>query len=138
MDSYLACLRKYADFSGRARRREFWIFTLANMAIMFALLVIDLIIGGTNDNGNGAPSLTTALILLLLFLFYLAIVIPSVAVQVRRLHDIGKSGWWWFIQWVPIIGGIWLFILFLSESQPGSNQWGPNPKEIGAAVAAAS
>ena len=134
----MVCLRKYAVFTGRARRKEFWTFTLVNAAILLVLLVIDLIIGGTNDNGAGAPSPTTALILLIMCLFYLAIFVPSLAVQVRRLHDIGKSGWWWFIQFVPVIGAIWILVLFCLESQPGPNQWGPNPKESSVTVSATS
>lgn len=129
MDSYMVCFRKYADFSGRARRKEFWTFSLVNAGIILALSAIDLLIGGSNDNGNGAPSLTTAFILLILGLFSLAIIVPSLAAQVRRLHDVGKSGWWYFIQLVPVIGGIWLLVLSLLDSQPGANEWGPNPKE---------
>lgn len=124
----MTCLRKYADFSGRARRREFWTFTLGNMAVLFLILLMTLAIGGANDNGEGGPSLTTAFLILAFFLFYLAILLPSLAVQVRRLHDIGKSGWWWFVQWIPIVGGFWFLVLCLIESQPGANRWGANAR----------
>lgn len=135
MDSYFAPWRKYASFGGRARRKEFWTFSLVNAAILVVIAIIAGILGAAaGTGGSGSPPTP---LMILFVLFYLAVLIPSLAVQVRRLHDIGKSGWWWFINFVPFIGGIWLLILFLLDSQPGSNQWGPNPKE-GATIAVAS
>jgi uncharacterized membrane protein YhaH (DUF805 family) len=127
---YFAPLKKYADFSGRARRKEFWTFTLVNVVILFVLAVVAAMMGGlAGAQGSGAPSSGAMFLGFVFVLFYLAVLIPSLAVQVRRLHDTGKSGWWWFIQLVPFIGGIWLLVLFLLDSEAGSNQWGPNPKE---------
>lgn len=137
MSLYFDVLKKYADFSGRARRKEFWTFALINVLIVLILFTIAMLLqqaGGSN--GNASPGFTFMMIVVMVF--DLAILLPSLAVEVRRLHDIGKSGWWWFIQLVPIIGGIWLLVLFLLDSQPGSNQWGPNPKAVGAATPSAS
>ena len=66
-------------------------------------------------------------------LFSLALIVPSLAVCVRRLHDVGKSGWMYFIVLIPLVGAIWLLVLFCTDSQPGINKWGPNPKETSAA-----
>ena len=116
-------LRKYADFSGRAGRQEFWTFTLINFVIIVVLAMLAQMLGvGKDASGSLSPSAIALLSLLGLFDF--AILIPSLAVTVRRLHDTGRSGWWWFIQLVPAIGGIWLLILLLLGSQPVANRWG--------------
>jgi uncharacterized membrane protein YhaH (DUF805 family) len=129
MDSYMATLRKYADFSGRARRKEFWTFTLISLVIMFVIMIpAEMMMGARSANGSASPG--TVALFIVLGLFDLAILIPSLAVTVRRLHDTGRSGWWWFIQLVPAIGGIWLLVLLVMDSQPDANQWGPNPKEM--------
>ena len=106
-------LRKYAVFSGRARRKEYWIYILVFGIIAFPLGLIDALIG------------TYPLIGLL---FSLAFFIPTLAVMVRRLHDTGRSGWWWFIQLVPIIGSIIFLVFMVLDSQAGDNEYGPNPK----------
>lgn len=119
MNWWLATMKKYADFSGRARRKEYWLFALFNVIFAIVALLLDNLFGtASEDLGYG----------LIYGLFSLAILIPSLAVTVRRLHDVGKSGWWLFISLIPIIGGIWLFILTITDSQPGDNQYGPNPK----------
>jgi uncharacterized membrane protein YhaH (DUF805 family) len=113
LDWYLAVLKKYADFSGRARRKEYWMFVLVNFIIGVALSFISDYLSS---------------------LYALAVLIPGLAVSVRRLHDIGKSGWWIFINLVPLIGWIWYILLAIKEGQSGDNQYGPNPKESEAAV----
>jgi uncharacterized membrane protein YhaH (DUF805 family) len=116
---YLQALRKYADFSGRARRREYWMFTLVN-----AVIVIVLGIPYYLDMGAGAQllfSLTT-------LVYGLAVFLPSLAVCVRRLHDTNHSGWWYLIGLVPFIGEILLLVWFVTDSDPGENEYGPNPK----------
>jgi len=113
MNWYLAVLKKYAEFGGRARRKEYWMFVLFNIIFAIAAIVIDMILGTY---------------IVIYGLYMLAMLIPSLAVLVRRLHDIGKSGWWFFISLVPIIGGIWLLVLMLTDSQYGSNEYGENPK----------
>lgn len=109
---YLKVLSQYTDFSGRARRKEYWMFVLANFIITLLLGVIDYFIGYKIFEG----------------LYSIAILIPSLAVCVRRLHDIGKSGLWMLICFIPVIGEIWLIVLFCQDSQYGKNQWGENPK----------
>lgn len=115
MNYYFEVLKKYAVFGGRARRKEYWMFVLFNFIIS---LVINLV---------------AAFVEILFFLYYLymlAILIPGIAVTVRRLHDTNRSGWWWFISVVPVIGAIILIVFLAQDSQPGENQYGPNPKEI--------
>jgi len=118
MNWYLAVLRKYAEFSGRARRREYWLFALFNLLITIALAFVDMAAGLMHETGYG----------LLSGLYSLAVLIPSIAVSVRRLHDTGRSGWWLLIALVPIVGVIVLLVFMLLDSQPGDNGYGPNPK----------
>jgi uncharacterized membrane protein YhaH (DUF805 family) len=113
MKWYITVWRKYADFSGRARRKEYWMFTLFNFIITMVLTVLVLI-----------PFVG----FILMGLYGLALIIPALAVTVRRLHDLGKSGWWYFITFIPLIGGIWLFVLTCLNGQAGANQYGPDPK----------
>ena len=126
MKLYLKVLNNYATFSGRARRSEFWFFGLFNMIFAILAMVIDNILGTTLDMGYGV-SLPYGYIYLI---YVLAVFIPGLAVAVRRLHDVGKSGWMYFVGLIPIIGAIWLLVLFFTDSQVGSNKLGENPKEI--------
>lgn len=126
MSWYLAVLKKYAVFSGRARRKEFWYFTLFNVIVSIVLAAVDAAIGTLNtDSGIG----------LLSGIYSLAVIIPSIAVSVRRLHDIGRSGWWVLIGLIPLVGAIVLLIFNVQDSQPGENQYGPNPKSMAPRVA---
>lgn len=118
MNYYLKALRQYADFSGRARRTEYWMFVLFNLIFAIVAAVLDTLIGLANESGIG----------MIYSLYSLAMFIPGLAVLVRRLHDVGKSGWMVLIGLIPLIGGIWLLVLLFTDSQPGTNQYGPNPK----------
>ena len=119
MNWYLEVLKKYAVFDGRARRMEYWMFILFNLIISVVLVIIDSLIGTIiRQAGFG----------LLQGLYDLAVLIPSIAVTVRRLHDTGRTGWWILIGLIPVIGGIVLLIFMLLDSEPGENQYGPNPK----------
>jgi uncharacterized membrane protein YhaH (DUF805 family) len=121
MEWYTEVLKKYAVFQGRARRQEFWMFFLFNSMFFLLAAVVDNIIGTRyQDMWYG----------IFYTLYSLAMLIPSLAVEIRRLHDVGKSGWWLFISLIPLIGAIWLFVLLVTDSQPGENQYGPNPKEV--------
>ncbi len=121
MHWYLEVLKKYAVFSGRARRKEYWLFVLFNVIIAFVLGAIDGAVGlADTESGLG----------LLSGLYTLAVIIPSLAVSVRRLHDTDHSGWWWLIVLVPIIGAIVLLIFMIRDGQPGHNRFGLNPKEL--------
>jgi len=123
MDWFLLALKKYAVFSGRARRKEFWFFTL-----IYSILALVFYIPGIAFIKSN-PVLGLAFIAIEL-LIVLAFAIPSLAVAVRRLHDTGKSGWLVLINIVPIIGAIVLLVFYCSNSQPGENQYGPNPKKL--------
>jgi uncharacterized membrane protein YhaH (DUF805 family) len=121
MNWYLQVLKNYAGFSGRARRKEYWMFALFNIIFVIAAMIIDNVIGTTMA---GLPYG------LFYFLYVLAIFIPGLAVGVRRLHDVGKSGWFMLIALIPIVGGIWLLVLFCTDGVIGQNEYGTNPKEI--------
>ena len=119
MSWYLEALKKYAVFSGRARRTEFWYFVLFNIIVTIVLSVIDRLIG----TFSGASNLG-----LLSGIYSLAVLIPTLAVAVRRLHDIDRTGWWIFIGLIPLIGTIVLLVFYLTPGTPGSNRYGPDPK----------
>lgn len=111
-------LRKYATFSGRSRRKEYWLFVLLVFVVSLILSAIDAAIGTSSSAGTG----------LLSGIFSLAVLIPSLAVLVRRLHDTDRSGWWALLLLLPIIGGLILLIFALLDSTPGQNRFGTNPK----------
>lgn len=120
MNWYLEVLKKYVVFSGRARRKEYWMFTLFNLIFICVALLLDKILGtGFGDLGYG----------IFYTLYMLAVLLPSIAVSIRRLHDLGKSGWFILISLIPFAGGIWLLVLMCSDGTPGDNKYGANPKE---------
>lgn len=119
MNWYLDVLKQYAVFQGRARRKEYWMFTLFSMLIYIGLMIIEGILGMGGEGGLG----------LLSILYSLGVLLPSIGVTIRRLHDTGRSGWWLLICLVPLVGGIVLLVFLVLDGQPGSNQYGPNPKE---------
>ena len=116
MSWYLEVLNKYAQFTGRARRMEYWMFFLINMLISFAIGIV----GGLLGMGSAVTVLTVV--------YSIAILIPSIAVGIRRLHDTGRSGWWMLIAFIPLLGAILLLVYFAQDSEPGMNAYGPNPK----------
>ena len=118
---YIIGIKKFVDFEGRARRKEFWVFVLVHVAISLILLTALFIFIATAVPRADVESIT--------LLCYLFAAIPVLAATCRRLHDIGKSGWWIFIQAIPLIGPIWHFVNMVSDSEPGDNQYGPNPKQ---------
>jgi uncharacterized membrane protein YhaH (DUF805 family) len=114
IDSWkLVVLQRYAKFDGRARRPEFWWFQLANAIVA---IILDLL-------GSVSSILSPIYVI-----YALAIIIPSVAVGIRRLHDTGRSGWWWLIALVPLVGPIVLLVFFVLDSTPGTNQYGVSEK----------
>ena len=128
MNWYLHALRNYAVFKGRARRREYWVFELMNSAIMIVLFVLAAMLGKA-----GHPYFVS-----LPFLYIAATIIPSLASLVRRLHDPNRNGWWFFISMIPLVGGLVLLVITLTDSDPGDNRYGPNPKRPPAAQPALS
>ncbi len=118
MNWYLQALKKYTVFTGRARRKEYWFFVLFNLLISAALSIVDNITGTSSGYGAG----------LLGGIYALAVLLPAIAVTIRRLHDTGRSGWWILILLVPVVGCIVLLVFMVLEGQPGDNQYGPSPK----------
>lgn len=120
MNWYLTALRNYRDFNGRARRKEYWMFILFYLLFAATAMVLDNILGIAIEGVGYGP---------IYILYVLAMLVPSLAVAVRRLHDIGKSGWMLLISLIPIIGSIWVIVLLAKDSAPGENEYGLNPKE---------
>ena len=119
MNWYVEVLKKYAVFGGRASRKEYWYYVLFNFLVTFLLSIVDGVTGTlSSETGMG----------LLGGIYTLAVLIPSIAVAVRRLHDTHRSGWWLLIGLLPLIGFIVLLVFMVQDSQPGENQYGPNPK----------
>ena len=119
MSWFFAALRKYAVFGGRSRRKEYWYFVLFSSIITVLLFIVDGAIG-TSDSSLDLGLLSG--------IFSLAILIPSIAVSVRRLHDIDRTGWWFLISFVPVIGTIVLLVFAVQDGTPGTNRYGSNPK----------
>ena len=124
MEWYLAPWKKFAEFSGRARRREYWTFFLGNMIVVVVLSMIERAMGMAGEYGTG----------ILVTLFSLAILIPSLAAAIRRLHDTNRSGWWILLGFIPVIGLV-LLVFLLLDGTPGANDYGADPKGRGAPAA---
>jgi len=113
MEYFIGALKKYADFEGRATRKEYWMFILFYLILYVVLVVID----------SSMESL------LLSTIFSLGLLVPSISVAARRLHDTGRSGWWQLISLIPIIGTI-VVIIFLVQDSHEENKYGPKPKAV--------
>jgi uncharacterized membrane protein YhaH (DUF805 family) len=129
MKWYLKVLRQFADFRGRARRTEYWMFTLFNLIFFAVAAALDNLTGLTFKITSATGETIPFFYGWIYLLYALFVIIPGLAVSVRRLHDVGKSGWMILIAFIPIVGAIWLLVLHCTDSQPGPNNWGPNPKE---------
>jgi len=112
MDWFTLALRQYANFNGRAHRTAYWMFVLFYFIFYVVAIAIDGLLG----------------IVLVSGLYNLALLIPSISVCARRLHDTGRSGWWQLIGLIPILGIIVMIVFLVQDSQPGDNQYGPYPK----------
>lgn len=145
MNEYLKVLtQQYADFSGRARRREYWMFTLIHFVVMTVLyipILISLLSMSTEtEMSDGAPDFSdlspvTFIFMGLYFLYALATLVPSLAVAIRRLHDTGKTGWMYLVSLIPLVGSLLLLFFLVQDSESAANKWGPNPKSTGAETA---
>lgn len=129
MNYYVAVLKKYAVFTGRAGRAEYWYFVLFNIIIMAVLNVLTTSMKDVAGLGM--------LFSLVASLYSLAVLIPSIAVAVRRLHDTSKSGWLLLLCLIPVIGWIVLLVFMIMDSTPGANAYGPNPKGSASPIPAA-
>lgn len=119
MNWYIEVLKKYAVFSGRARRKEYWFFFLFNLIVNVILGIFDVALEALIN----LPQILGTI-------YSLAVLIPSIAVSVRRLHDIGRSGWWLLLSFIPILGWIVLLVFAVTDSEEGENQYGVNPKTL--------
>lgn len=131
MELMFAPFRRYADFAGRARRKEYWSYVLFVWVTMFVLMYLDAALGlggtasGYAEGGSVGFNMSGGL-LSLLFLF--ATIVPSLAVAVRRLHDVGKSGWMLLIALIPLLGWLYLLFLYVQPGTAGPNAYGADPK----------
>ena len=114
MHWYLEVWKQYAVFRGRSRRAEYWTFVLCNLAILLVLRIIDGLIGGSG---------------MIVLVYSLAVLVPVMAVSVRRLHDTDRSGWWLLVTFFPFFGVLVLLLFMVQDSDPKKNQYGPNPKQ---------
>ncbi|WP_345880972.1 DUF805 domain-containing protein [Shewanella algae] len=115
MEHFIGAIKKYADFTGRARRTEYWMFTLFYIIFSLVVSAIDYALGTT----------------VLGLIYSLGLLLPSIAVAARRLHDTDRSGWWQLLAFIPIIGWIVLLVFYCQDSEVGDNRFGNNPKELG-------
>ena len=114
MNWYMSVLRRYVEFTGRASRTEFWMFVLISVIVSIVLSIIG---GFAGDTARSALS----------SLYSLAVLVPSLALGARRLHDTNRSGWWQLVGLIPVVGWIVLIVFYVMPSDPGDNQYGPPP-----------
>ena len=125
MNWYLKVMKEsYSDFHGRASRKEFWMWYLFYVIVLIVAMILDGVLGTGFEIGYGVTTPYGWIYIIAA----LAHVIPGLAVSVRRLHDVGKSGWFLFISLIPVIGGIWLLVLSCSDGDANDNEYGSNPK----------
>lgn len=139
MSAYKLMFKNYAKFSGRSRRSEYWYASLMNFLIMLAVELLNGVLMGVGVAIQPAVADTyssvglilvgiSGIIGFLLMIYSIALIVPGLALAIRRLHDIGKSGWYLLLGLIPIIGGIIMLVFMVTDSQPGANQYGENPK----------
>lgn len=128
-----AYIDNYANFKGRARRKEYWFTTLANLIIILPIyfLLMFSVFSNPESFNNGDVPVTFWIGYGLIILYSLVTFIPNLALIARRFHDVGKSAWHYLIAFIPFVGIIYIIIQFVTDSQNGENQWGDNPKGIG-------
>lgn len=129
MEWMLLPYRRYAEFNGRSRRKEFWLFQLFFWGTLLALMIISRSLAIAVLTGVG-PSALGAFREIFLMIFLVGSIVPHISVTVRRLHDQDKSGWMYLISFIPYIGGLILLILMCIEGTDGENQYGPDPKNL--------
>ena len=127
MEWMIMPLRRYADFNGRSRRMEYWMFTLGYILLLLAIVMLSFGIGGLFGDPTG--ELGAGIMVTLIGITVLGLFIPSLAVQVRRMHDQDKSGWFILLGFIPYIGGLIMLVFMCIEGTQGPNQYGPDPKD---------
>ena len=129
MEWYIKVMRdNYINFKGRARRKEYWMFILVYVIILMGCTAIDNMLGTVFMMDAGALGEISMGYGWAYTICGLAHFLPGLSLVVRRLHDVGKSGWFYLIILIPLIGIIWLLILYCTEGQKQDNKWGPDPK----------
>lgn len=128
MEWMILPLKRYADFSGRSRRKEYWMFALLNVIIVIGLFVIGGMLGGIEPDSSGEASGGSIVFLGLFGIYGLAILVPSLAVQVRRFHDQDKSGWFVLLSLIPYVGSLIVFVFMCLDGTKGENRFGADPK----------
>ncbi|HEV2569507.1 DUF805 domain-containing protein [Sphingomonas sp.] len=136
LDWALLPLKRYADFSGRSRRKEFWLFTLLVTIVMIVLAIVTGAGAVFMDPASAASGAGFGMGVILILLLSLALFIPGLAVQVRRFHDQDKSGWFVLLNFIPYLGGLIVLVFMCLEGTRGPNRFGPDPKEGDAPLAA--
>lgn len=126
--AYVNFWKNYANFNGRSRRADYWWAMLCQMIIMMILSMGGVVQLMTAMIAGQTPSAVGIILVLVYVIFSLASLVPSIAIIVRRLHDIGKSGWWYFIAFVPMVGAILLLVFLCTAGTAGDNMYGPDPK----------
>lgn len=126
-DAVRTCFQKYSEFSGRARPSEYWWWTLFYIGAIFVLGFVSGAMSGDEPNG----------LFFLVVITWLGLLLPTLAVTVRRLHDTGRSGWYWFISFIPLVGPIIMLVFLVSAGNPGPNQYG-EPITVTASLATPS
>ncbi|MEU8774501.1 DUF805 domain-containing protein [Streptomyces sp. NPDC048606] len=115
MHYYVDVIKRYADFSGRARRQEYWMFVLFSIPIIVVLMLVDFALGSYP---------------VIFWIYNLAVFLPTLGLSVRRLHDTGRSGWWYLVSVIPFVGWIAIIVLMAIEGDAGPNAYGPSPKQL--------
>ncbi|MCC4587295.1 DUF805 domain-containing protein [Xanthomonas sp. NCPPB 1067] len=128
MEWMLLPLKRYADFNGRSRRKEYWMFVLLQLIVLLVLGGMFAIAAAVMGSDNG-PGALAWLIGAIMVIVALALIVPSIAVSVRRFHDQGKSGWFYLISLVPYVGGLIVLVFMCLEGTPGANEYGEDPKQ---------
>jgi uncharacterized membrane protein YhaH (DUF805 family) len=127
MEWMIMPLRRYADFSGRSRRKEYWMFVLFQILVLVPLMLVAIALDGTS--GDASDPFSGGLTLAVLGIYFLVFLIPGLAVQVRRFHDQDKSGWFILLGFIPYIGGLILLVFMCLPGTRGPNRFGPDPKD---------
>jgi uncharacterized membrane protein YhaH (DUF805 family) len=127
MEWMIMPLRRYADFSGRSRRKEYWMFVLFQILVLAPLMLVAIALDGTS--GDASDPFSGGLTLAVLGIYFLVFLIPGLAVQVRRFHDQDKSGWFILLGFIPYIGGLILLVFMCLPGTRGPNRFGPDPKD---------
>jgi len=121
MNIYFTVLKKFSEFSGRSRMSEYWVFTLMNFIFMIIAILLDNLFGTT---------ITSLPFGVISIVYSLVLILPCIAVFVRRMHDTGKSGWNIFLSFIPLVGVVWLLALCITEGTAGDNEYGADPKAV--------